>query len=417
VSSVSASAAMDVTPRTADEAPVISAYGVSKRFSLHKRKATSLKERLVRREGDSVDREFWALRGVNLEVGRGETVGLIGHNGSGKSTLLKVISGILRPNEGEAHIAGRVASLLELGAGFNVELSGRDNVYLNASLLGLTRGETDELYDSIVDFSELGDRMDDPVKNYSSGMYVKLGFSVAVHVDPDVLLVDEVLSVGDEAFQEKCIATIERFQAEGRTILFVSHALGLVEKLCNRAVVLDHGVVQFDGAPPEAVRILRGLLGTGEVVDRSPLPSSASREDAGEPHATIRSVTLRGKVGGEPRAVFGPGLPFIVDVEVSCERPLGGDVACVLMAHGDLPLIVMRTDGSGGLRPMTGTQVVQFVVPALPPVVGPLSLAVSISYENHVIAALRMDHCLQTPGETANGLLDVNYDVQVRDGT
>ena len=178
--------------------------------------------------------EFWALRDVDVEVGEGETVGLIGPNGAGKSTLLKVLAGILRPTTGEVAVRGRVASLLELGAGFDGELSGRDNVYLNAALFGLTRREVDRRFDEIVAFSEQADRIDDPVKHYSSGEHVKLAFSVAVHVDADVLLVDEVLAVGDEAFARKCLDRIAQFQREGRTILFVTHALDLVPELCTR---------------------------------------------------------------------------------------------------------------------------------------------------------------------------------------
>ncbi|MCW2493589.1 MAG: transporter related protein, partial [Frankiales bacterium] len=194
----------------------ITAHEVSKRFASHTERATSIKERLVRRKAASVD--FYALRDVSLEIAHGQSVGLIGANGSGKSTLLKVLAGILRPTEGTVEARGRIASLLELGAGFNGELSGRENIYLNASLLGLTRRETDKLYDSIVEFAELAEFIDNPVKHYSSGMYVRLGFSVAVHVDPDILLVDEVLAVGDEHFQRKCLNKIAEFQQAGKTI-------------------------------------------------------------------------------------------------------------------------------------------------------------------------------------------------------
>ena len=225
---------------------LIQARRVSKKFTSYHRRATSLKERLVRREQTEAD-VFWALQNVDLQVRRGETVGLIGPNGSGKSTLLKVLSGILRPNSGDVSVEGRVSSLLELGAGFDGELTGRENIYLNSALLGVPRAETERLFDEIVEFSELGEFIEFPVKHYSSGMYVRLGFSVAVHIDPDILIIDEVLAVGDAAFQKKCLDRVADFQKRGKAILFVSHAAGLVEQLCNRAILLDHGRVVFDG--------------------------------------------------------------------------------------------------------------------------------------------------------------------------
>lgn len=256
------------------EAPggvLIDARGVSKKFASYHRRATSLKERLVRRQEEAGD-VFWALRDVDLQVLRGETVGLTGPNGSGKSTLLKVLSGILRPNEGTVQVNGRVASLLELGAGFDGELTGRENIYLNSALLGVPRTETDALFDQIVEFSELGSFIEYPVKHYSSGMYVRLGFAVAVHVDPDILIVDEVLAVGDAAFQRKCLNRIEEFQRQGKTILFVSHAAGQIEQLCTRAVLLDHGRVLYDGPPRKTIRRLNQLLG----VDREDVRETAA---------------------------------------------------------------------------------------------------------------------------------------------
>ena len=228
----------------------ISASGVGKRFQLHHKRATSLKERLLLHRRASSE-EFWALRDVDLEIGGGLTVGLIGPNGSGKSTLLKVLSGILAPTTGTVAVRGRVASLLELGAGFNGELTGRENVYLNAAILGLSRRETSRQFDDIVAFAELEPFIDNQVKHYSSGQYVRLGFAVAVHVSPDILLVDEVLAVGDESFQRKCLTKIAEFQEQGCTILFVTHSLDLVPRICGRAVVLDHGRVLHDGDPVE----------------------------------------------------------------------------------------------------------------------------------------------------------------------
>ncbi|HWD45517.1 MAG TPA: ABC transporter ATP-binding protein, partial [Actinomycetota bacterium] len=242
-------------------APTIVAAGVGKRFLLHHKRATSLKERLLHRQSSS--EPFWALRDVDLEIGAGQTVGLIGPNGSGKSTLLKVLSGILAPTTGEVTVRGRIASLLELGAGFNGELTGRENVYLNAAILGLTRRETQRYFYDIVAFAELEPFIDNQVKHYSSGQYVRLGFAVAVHVSPDILLVDEVLAVGDESFQRKCLNKIAEFQQRGCTILFATHALDLIPRICSRGVVLDHGRVLHDGDPVEAAERLRSLLGTG----------------------------------------------------------------------------------------------------------------------------------------------------------
>ncbi|HEY2802357.1 MAG TPA: ABC transporter ATP-binding protein, partial [Actinomycetota bacterium] len=220
---------------------------VSKKFRLYKEKPSSLKARLISSRARAED--FWALRDVSFDIEPGQSVGLIGPNGSGKTTLLKMIAGILRPTAGSVVTRGRIAALLELGAGFHPELTGRENVYLNAAFLGLSRKETDAVYDDIVDFAELPDFMDNQVKFYSSGMLVRLGFAVAVHVDPAILLVDEVLAVGDEAFQRKCLDRVRLFQRDGRTIIFVTHAVDLVRQICDRAVMLHHGVIHSEGAP------------------------------------------------------------------------------------------------------------------------------------------------------------------------
>jgi ABC-2 type transport system ATP-binding protein len=229
-----------------DPPVVIRVSDVSKRFVIRKDK--SLKERLVNLAQSNAHKDdFWALKGVSLEIVAGQTVGLVGHNGSGKSTLLKLIGGILQPNEGLVERRGRLAALLELGAGFHPDLTGRENVFLNASILGLSREQTEGYFDSIVEFSEIGQFIDTPVKFYSSGMYVRLAFSIAVHVDPDVLLVDEVLAVGDAPFRKKCMDKIREFQKEGRTIVLVSHSEAQVKSMCDRVVVLNHGNVVFDG--------------------------------------------------------------------------------------------------------------------------------------------------------------------------
>ena len=232
---------------------------VSKRFRLYHEKYTSLKERIIHL-GRIPYEEFWALRDIQFDIKEGETLGLLGHNGSGKSTLLKCIAGILQPTSGEIRTVGRMAALLELGAGFHPDLSGRENIYLNASILGMSKRDIAKRFDEIVGFAELEKFIDNQVKYYSSGMYVRLGFAVAVNMEPDILLVDEVLAVGDELFQRKCLDRVRRFQKEGRTIVFVTHGADLVRQICDRAAVLDEGHLVAFGAPGEAVRSFREHL-------------------------------------------------------------------------------------------------------------------------------------------------------------
>jgi ABC-type polysaccharide/polyol phosphate transport system ATPase subunit len=255
----------------------ISVANVSKRFRLAGEKSISLKERVVRRRKTATV-DFWALRDVDLEIDEGQTIGLLGHNGSGKSTLLKLVGGILQPTTGEIAVRGRVASLLELGAGFHPELTGRENVYLNGAILGLSQKELRRRFDEIVEFAELEQFIDTQVRNYSSGMYVRLGFAVAVNVDPDVLLVDEVLTVGDENFQRKCLDRVHELQQDGRTIVVVSHATDLMRRICDRIAVLDHGhLVTFD-APGEAIRVFREHL-LQDQLDRQAFVEAKRREE------------------------------------------------------------------------------------------------------------------------------------------
>jgi ABC-2 type transport system ATP-binding protein/lipopolysaccharide transport system ATP-binding protein len=230
----------------------ISVDGVSKRYRLYKERSSSLKEAVTRRSVARYE-EFWALRDVSLEIERGTVYGLVGHNGSGKSTLLRMMAGIQRPEKGKVHIRGRVSALLELGAGFHPELTGRENVFLNASILGLSRKEIEGLFDDIVDFSGLGEFIDTPVKVYSSGMYVRLGFSVAVHVHPEILIIDEVIAVGDEEFQRRCFEYLYKVRNEGVTIVMVTHGLGIVQNMCDRAAWMDHGRVRAEGPAPDVV--------------------------------------------------------------------------------------------------------------------------------------------------------------------
>lgn len=225
---------------------VIIVKGVYKKFSVYMDKANSLKERLLFwKRNRKEEREV--LKDINLTIKKGEAVALIGVNGGGKSTLLKLMTKIIYPNKGSIETRGKLTSLLELGAGFHPDFSGRENIYFNASIFGLTRKQIDERIEKIIEFSELNSYIDNPVRTYSSGMYMRLAFSVAINVDADILLVDEILSVGDQHFQEKCLNKMSELKAEGKTMVFVTHSLGSARKLCDRAIWIHHGNVKLDG--------------------------------------------------------------------------------------------------------------------------------------------------------------------------
>jgi ABC-type polysaccharide/polyol phosphate transport system ATPase subunit len=235
-----------------DHEVVVEATNVSKKFRLYKERNHSLKATVMRGKR-AVSEDFWALRDVSFEVTQGETFGLIGENGSGKSTMLKCFTKILRPEVGSVSVTGKVSALLELGAGFHPELSGRENVFLNGAILGLSQRELRGRFDEIVEFAGIQRFIDEPVKNYSSGMYVRLGFSVAINVDPDVLLIDEVLAVGDENFQRKCNEKFAELKQSGKTIILVSHALGSVQAMCDRVAWFDGGRLRGIGRPNDVI--------------------------------------------------------------------------------------------------------------------------------------------------------------------
>ncbi len=210
-------------------------------------------------------KEFWALKDVSFEVRKGETLGIIGPNGAGKSTILKLIAGVTEPTKGKVIVNGKVSPLIELGAGFHPDLTGRENIYLNGAILGLTKKEVDKKFKEIVDFAELWDFIDQPVKHYSSGMYMRLGFSIAIHTDPEILLIDEILAVGDTAFQEKCLDKMRDFQAQGVTIIFVSHSLETVETFCRKSLLLMNGQVVIFGKTDRVISNYLKNLRFGEL--------------------------------------------------------------------------------------------------------------------------------------------------------
>jgi ABC-2 type transport system ATP-binding protein len=332
--------------------PAISVDDVSKRFNIRRDK--SLKERLVNfRRSRRHAEEFWALRNVSFDVVEGSTVGLIGANGSGKSTMLKLVGGILSPTSGTVTRRGRIAALLELGAGFHGDLTGRENVYLNASILGLSRASTDRYFHDIVEFSGIGEFIDTQVKFYSSGMYVRLAFAVAVHVDPEILLIDEVLAVGDEPFQRKCMERIKAFQRDGRTILFVTHGLDQVRALCDRVIMLDHGRVVVDGTAVEGIRAFRDAFLDTPSTDEEPEEATPVR---------LHDVRLN---GGATLPRLSPGDTLTVDIDVVAEEAVDDwVVGLALLDHSDLVAYGSNSHLLGvNLGRLEGKRTVRFRLP------------------------------------------------------
>jgi ABC-2 type transport system ATP-binding protein len=296
--------------------PAIEAVSLSKRYRIYHNKSRTLKETLLRGRGDY--EEFWALQDFSLRVAPGESVGIIGANGSGKSTLLKLVARIIRPDDGAVRANGTVSALLEVGAGFHPEYTGRENIYLYGALLGLTKAEVDERYGDIIAFSGLERFIDNPVKNYSSGMFMRLGFSVAIHVDPDILLIDEVLAVGDAAFQRRCLERIADLRGAGKTIVFVSHDLGTMRELCRRAIWIDKGRLVVDGPTDRAIGLYTETMDQSSPASQ-PVSEQVERWGSGE--ATIDGVRVLDSAGDEQTALR-HGQAGTIRLEVGCTTRL-----------------------------------------------------------------------------------------------
>ena len=336
------------TDTSAIQGPAVRIQGLAKHFRrtssghyLRTLKSALLERTLVAGLDDG--EAIAALDDISFDVGRGEAVGLIGSNGSGKSTLLKIAAGILRPTAGDIEVSGRVAALIELGAGFHPEISGRENIFINGAVLGLSKREIEERFDSIVEFSGLADFIEEPVKNYSSGMYVRLGFAVAIHTDPDVLMVDEVLSVGDEAFAHKCLRRIEEFLARGKTLLLVSHSLELIEQVCDRALWLDRGHLRLDGHPRRVIDAYREAIAESEGKEHQREQDARQDEAAVEEESDDQDVLrwgsgialierLRLVVDGEPRFHFRSGEDVRFDIDVRVQEDLDDFVFGIAIA-------------------------------------------------------------------------------------
>jgi ABC-type polysaccharide/polyol phosphate transport system ATPase subunit len=294
----------------------IAADEVSRRFRVHARETRTLKDLVVAR-GRTGGEDVWALRDISAGIAPGEAVGLVGRNGSGKSTLLRVLAGIIKPTTGTVEVGGRIGSLLELGAGFHPDFSGRENVYLNGSIQGLRRVEIRERFDEIVAFAEIEHAIDRPVRTYSSGMAMRLGFAIAAFLQADVLLLDEVFAVGDENFQRKCFGVIAAFKNQGGTILFVSHDAQAVERLCERSILLSHGEKVYDGPTHEAIARYRRLLAD----DLDPAERGAGLREWGSGEAEIAAVRLLDRAG-ETRQQFLAGEPLCLEVGLESHATL-----------------------------------------------------------------------------------------------
>jgi ABC-2 type transport system ATP-binding protein len=373
--------------------PAIEVDHLSKRFRLYHDRNQSLKAAIMR-GGRARYEEFWALRDVSLEVPEGVTYGFIGTNGSGKSTLLKCLARILEPDEGSCRTRGKVSALLELGAGFHPELSGRENVYLNGSILGLSKAELDRRFDDIVGFAGLERFIDTPVKNYSSGMYVRLGFSVAINVDPDILLVDEVLAVGDEEFQRRCNERFADLRAEGRTIVVVSHSLGSVQAICDQVAWLHEGELRATGD-------------AGDVIDQYLLEVHHARPE-GEEHSTagrwgsreiaIERLELLGPDGmSANRVCTGDLVTF--RFHYRAEQPVAQPVFTLAIHSLEGTVVTNPNTRDAGLVPdqLVGDGHVDLVVPSLPllpgiyDVSGAITDVTALHVHDHRHRALRFD--------------------------
>ena len=309
------------------ESDLVLVQNVSKLYRLYRRPADRLRELLP--GVAPAHRDFWALRDISFEVERGETLGLVGPNGCGKSTLLQMVSGILQPTMGRVVTRGRIAALLELGAGFNPEFSGRENVYLNGEIMGLSRGEIDRAMPSIEAFAEIGEFMERPVKEYSSGMYVRLAFSTAIHVDPEILIVDEALAVGDAVFANRCVRKFQELRERKITVLFVSHDLGLVKQLSDRAILLLGGRIEAAGAPNDVINRYIGLVLEKQAPEarQQRLRSSFRHGDGTSEIVSIQMLNAR----GEETASIASGEPVTVRVSARFHRAVSDPMVGILV--------------------------------------------------------------------------------------
>jgi ABC-2 type transport system ATP-binding protein len=352
----------------------VTVENVWKYFRLYQEKNQYLKSTLLRGRRARYD-EFWALKGVDFEIPFGSTFGIIGSNGSGKSTLLKCLAGILSPDKGSVSCNGRMAALLELGAGFHPDLSGRENIYLNGAILGMTRSEIDRKLEEIIDFSGLDKFVDTPVKNYSSGMVVRLGFAIATNVDPEILIIDEVLAVGDESFQHRCQEKIETFRQEGRTIILVSHGLIQVAQLCSTVAWLEKGVIQEIGPSYEVI----GKY-AGQSHDAAPKGEGEIGERWGSHEAEITRAEFV-NADGVPIRVLKTGEPISLQIDYTAHMPIKEPVFGIRFTHLHGTTVWGSNTKRMGFQPATlnNSGTITLNIPELPILAGTYDLTVALS--------------------------------------
>jgi ABC-type polysaccharide/polyol phosphate transport system ATPase subunit len=353
----------------------IVAEGVSRRFRVNRHRNLTLKEAIIRPETRRTE-EIWALRNVSFEVEPGASIGFIGRNGSGKTTLLRLIAGIFAPTDGRLAVGGSVGSLLELGAGFHPDFTGRENIYLSGAIYGLKRRYVKERLDEIVAFAELERFIDLPVRTYSSGMHMRLGFAIAVHVDADILLLDEVFAVGDEAFQRKCIGKILSFKERGGTVCFVSHSAPAVERLCERALLLSHGEVEYDGSASAAIKLYHKQL----ALEETPEEVGAGLREWGSGEVRVEGVELVG-ADGQSRERFVSGEPVLIRLRLVGEKPVPPPMLSIEVrdSSGSLLGANQRDLGQLGWDGQPGMRELRFSLERLPLGEGEFQLSVALT--------------------------------------
>ena len=372
--------------------PVISVEGLGKRYRLsHEKPHDNLRDSLTHGVRGLMRRltapganardseEFWALQDVSFDVAQGDVVGIIGRNGAGKSTLLKILSRITEPTKGRATIRGRVASLLEVGTGFHPELSGRENIYLNGAILGMARVEITRKFDEIVAFAEVERFLDTQVKHYSSGMYVRLAFAVAAHLEPEILIVDEVLAVGDLQFQRKCLGKMQQVAGGGRTVLFVSHNMAAIQRLCSRCVYLKQGRVAIDGR-------------TAEAIDRYLAEASSGPGNYARRHESFEVEAVELLIAGEPRQAVTAGSTITIRLHYCCSSPDqfpdGLECGFIIYGHGQKLVNLWSNAGLGHTLLIGARGTISCTLPAWPFRTMPMTLQVHLNYRRETLVDL-----------------------------